>query len=78
MLEENTTEQESQLTLKQELLRLVKELEKTDIDLKSTPVLFKWSYPELDNIMFELIVSDIENDVEFDSVEEVEAAVTVH
>jgi hypothetical protein len=46
-----------QRNMKEELLNTVKELRSKEIQLNDTPALFRWSYPEEPEILFELLIS---------------------
>lgn len=61
MQEENTKANDEVLTMKENLIQLVDTIQNEDkIDLKETPIIFKWIYPEKKEILFQLMVQEID------------------
>lgn len=59
--------QNDKTPMKEKLLETVQELRNRDINFKEQPVLFRWSYPEEEDILFQLMISDI-NEMEKEEV----------
>ena len=46
--------------LKKVLLRTVAQLQDNEVDLKDTPALFTWSYPDEPYIQFQMLIKETE------------------
>ena len=49
--------QEKETTMKEELIRTVRELRNSGIDIAETPPLFRWTYDEEPDVMFQLLIT---------------------
>lgn len=46
------------MKMKKDLLLTVKKLREDGIDIKKTPPIFKWSYPEMPEILFQMLITE--------------------
>jgi hypothetical protein len=60
--------QAEKLSMKEQLLEMVVQIQEQEIDLQKTPALFKWRYDENPHIEFQLLVKEV--DSAFEGIDE--------
>ena len=56
------------LSMKEQLLEMVDQIQEQEIDLSKTPALFKWRYDEEPHIEFQLLIKEL--DTAFEGIDE--------
>ena len=76
---QESNQEKKVVTMQQQLEELVQGIrDEGEIDLKETPVLFKWVYPEDKTILYQLMIEEVNaDDVEYieDEGDEVEGEI---
>ena len=50
---------EDNMTMKDKLIETADKLKENGVDVKETPALFRWSYEERPEILYQLMISDV-------------------